>query len=568
MDVTNDEHSKDVLRFLNELRERSELTDVVLEVEGRSFPCHRAVLASCSPYFRGMFTSGYAEVKQEKISIQDLDFVCTKTAEYMKGHLDESNCVDVLMYADMLGDHILLESSGRYIASRFNQVALQPSFLQLSLSLLQSLVDRDDLITRSEDDVVQAAIRWIEFDQEKRLQHLPVLCRSFRRSFISSETRAELYSKCQSTDCKLVYSNITSGRLGQMRIEMQLILREDFFNTYFHQFAPCYDPSRGRSYTISLPGNLDGFSMVATADDELYLAGRSCTRDGMMMDFQNVLFQYNHLLNSWESRCAMITPRIRCGLVYLKGYIYAIGGDSENETAERYDPSCDVWTPIPRIPHPMPSEFCAVTLEDRIYVICWKGCYSFSATENKWSKAADMLEPPLRPQAVTYRGCIYCMNWGGPSSTCVEMYNPKNGVWKRSGNGMSFAFDVAILMPNMGSLYLLTVLSKDDPKVDLYQYKEETDSWMKPESPDIIVAPIIPWLEARLRIDCLVARMIPKCLGDPNGHVDIDGHSGDGEESDNTFADSSRGLVSDNSTSNSMNVLLNQGNSEVDHVND
>ncbi|XP_035687595.1 kelch repeat and BTB domain-containing protein 8-like isoform X2 [Branchiostoma floridae] len=147
MNVTNDEHPKTVLHGLNGLREQAELTDVVLEVEGRSFPCHRAVLASCSPYFRGMFTSGYAEARQERISIQGVSEVAMATilgyaytgclqmepdqvqavmsaarllqaAEYMKNHLDVSNCADVLMYADMMGDQALMESCRTYIASR------------------------------------------------------------------------------------------------------------------------------------------------------------------------------------------------------------------------------------------------------------------------------------------------------------------------------------------------------------------------------------------------------------------------------------------------------------------
>ncbi|XP_035665890.1 kelch repeat and BTB domain-containing protein 12-like [Branchiostoma floridae] len=152
MDIRNHGYPSDVLCELNTMRERAELTDVVLEVEGRSFPCHRAVLASCSPYFRSMFTSGYKEAKQEKITIKEvskvtvatildyaytgrlkmepdqvqavmsaarllqIDFVYRKAADYMKDHLDMSNCADVLMYADMLGDVGLQEASGRYIA--------------------------------------------------------------------------------------------------------------------------------------------------------------------------------------------------------------------------------------------------------------------------------------------------------------------------------------------------------------------------------------------------------------------------------------------------------------------
>eukprot|EP00058_Branchiostoma_floridae_P010429 XP_002595917.1 hypothetical protein BRAFLDRAFT_98553 [Branchiostoma floridae] len=105
MYATNKSHCNDVLHMLNELRERAELTDVVLEVEGRSFPCHRAVLASCSPYFRGMFTSGYAESKQERVSIQDVSEVAMATIlDYAyTGHLQtEPDQVQAMMSAARL----------------------------------------------------------------------------------------------------------------------------------------------------------------------------------------------------------------------------------------------------------------------------------------------------------------------------------------------------------------------------------------------------------------------------------------------------------------------------------
>ncbi|XP_078618930.1 kelch repeat and BTB domain-containing protein 2-like isoform X2 [Branchiostoma floridae x Branchiostoma japonicum] len=424
MYATNKSHCNDVLHMLNELRERAELTDVVLEVEGRSFPCHRAVLASCSPYFRTMFTSGYAEAKQEKVKIQDVgevamatildytytgrlqtepdqvqavmsaarllqvDFVGRQAAEYMKDHLDVSNCADVLMYADMLANSDLVEASKRYMASRFNQVAQQPSFLQLSLPLLQSLLDREDLMTNSEDNVVQAALRWIKSDQKERLQHLPALSKSFRHSFISPKQLAEIETKCLPTDSKVTYSKSTDQRLGHVRTEMQIFLQEDFLGHDSQQSAPCHDPSTGELYSMNMPNNLDSFSVTATPDDELYLAGGLLAKKddlpGMTIR-QKKFYQFNHLLNTWEPRCEMISPRVRCGLVYLKGYIYAIGGDNAKESAERYDPSCDEWTSIPAIPQTMSSEICAVTLDDSIYVVSKEGCYCFSTTENKWN---------------------------------------------------------------------------------------------------------------------------------------------------------------------------------------
>ncbi|XP_066279754.1 kelch repeat and BTB domain-containing protein 8-like [Branchiostoma lanceolatum] len=609
MDVTNEVHSNDVLRELNGLRERAELTDVVLEVDGRSFPCHRAVLASCSPYFRGMFTSGYAEAKQERISIQDVsevamatildyaytgclqtepdqvqavmsaarllqvDFVGRKAAEYMKDHLDVFNCADVLMYADMLGDCGLVEASERYIASRLNQVVLQPSFLQLSLPLLQSLLNRDDLMTKSEDDVVQAALRWIDSDQEERSQHLPALCKSLRLSLISSKKHVTIKSKCLSVDSNLVYSDSTTQRLGQVRTEMQIFLQADYVD---NDSQPCYDPSTGELYAINMPGNLDSFSVTVTPEDELYLAGgvlatarhiviRRDTDPGMMADIvQKKFYQYNHLFNTWEPRCEMTSPRVRCGLVYLKGYIYAIGGDKD-ETAERYDPSRDQWTSIPPLPHPMPSDFCAVTLDDSIYVIRKEGCYRFSSTESTWNKMADMLKPPLSPQAVTHQGCIYCIDcdkeWRDSSRTCVEMYNPADGVWKQTGNGKSFIFNNATLMKHKGTLYLFTVHTFGDhgrqnlwepskqSSVSVHRYQPETDSWMSLEDKGRLVPPL-KWLGSENRTDCLMSRMIPTFLGDWSADEDlpvVEMSADEEEESDNTFSDSSGSGTTDDS---------------------
>ncbi|XP_066272163.1 kelch repeat and BTB domain-containing protein 8-like [Branchiostoma lanceolatum] len=584
MNVTNEDYPKEVLYELNELRKRAELTDVVLEVEGRSFPCHRSILASCSPYFRTMFTSGYAEAKQERISIQDvaevamatiLDyaysgrlqtepdqvqalmsaakllqvrFVDRKAAEYMKDHLDVSNCVDVLMYADMLGDCDLFEASESYAALRFNQVALQPSFLQLPLPLLQSFLNREDLMTNLEDNIVQTALKWIKFDQKERLQHLPALCRCFRHSFISSQQLMEIESKGLSTDSKLVYSDSTTQRLGQTRTEMQIFLHGGFLdgNSFVRdhdsqQCAPCYDPSSGGLYAINMPENLGSFSVTVTPDDDLYLAGGlSRSRIGQIAIRQTAFYQYNHLLNTWEPRCEMILPRARCGLVYLKGYIYAIGGNDAEKTVERYNPSCDEWTSIPPLPRPMSSELCAVTLDGSIYVISRNGCYCFSTTENTWKKIEDMIHLPSHPQAITYRGSIYCVNcykdWGSKCSlTCVERYDPTKGQWKLSENGY-FYFNKAALMEYGEAMYLLTkpnnidgtdqwsssTWEKEKTMIFIYQYQPETDSWLYLGDKGRLVPPLARWLGYGSRVDCLTARLIPMCLVDSNAFEDLE----------------------------------------------
>ncbi|XP_035667934.1 kelch repeat and BTB domain-containing protein 8-like [Branchiostoma floridae] len=556
MNERNFNHPTQVLRELNAMRDRAELTDVVLEVEGRSFPCHRAVLASCSPYFRGMFSSGYVEAKQERITIKEVskvamatildyaytgclqtepdqvqavmsaarllqvEFVGRNAALYMKFHLDMSNCADVLMYADMLGDSDLVKASEDFIASSFHQVVLQPSFLQLSLPLLQSLLDREDLMTSSEDNIVQAALRWVGFNQEERLQHLPALCRCFRHSAISSELLAELESKCPSTDDKLIYSKSTTQRLGQVQTEMQIFFREGFSKYQSQQVAPCYDPSEGGLYELHMPDNLANFSVTATPNDELYLAGGI---NSLSDRRQKALYQYNHLLNTWEPKCDMGSPRVRCGLVYLKGYIYAIGGDDTKKTAERYDPSCDEWTPIPAMPQSMSSELCAVTLDDSVYVISKEGCYCFSTTENRWSKMADMHKPQTCPQAVTYQGRIYSVDCNKEKDwTWVEMYNPANCVWERSGHR---TFNKVNLLKHEETIYLLSVIKNNDFwgqngesafKICIYQYQPESGFWVGLKDKGRLVPPIADWMGSRRGtvIACLSARMVPLFLGE------------------------------------------------------
>uniref|UniRef100_A0AAV2JXK4 BTB domain-containing protein n=1 Tax=Knipowitschia caucasica TaxID=637954 RepID=A0AAV2JXK4_KNICA len=58
---------------MDNLRLNRELTDVVLSVQGEDFPCHRAILAAASHYFRAMFCSGLRESHEERVEMKGLD---------------------------------------------------------------------------------------------------------------------------------------------------------------------------------------------------------------------------------------------------------------------------------------------------------------------------------------------------------------------------------------------------------------------------------------------------------------------------------------------------------------
>ncbi|XP_031430274.1 zinc finger and BTB domain-containing protein 7A [Clupea harengus] len=103
------EHSADVLGSLNEQRLSGLLCDVLLVVQEREFHAHRSVLASCSPYFHKLFTSGLAANHQ---SVYALDFV---QAEALAALLDFAYTATLTVshssVADILSAARLLEIS-------------------------------------------------------------------------------------------------------------------------------------------------------------------------------------------------------------------------------------------------------------------------------------------------------------------------------------------------------------------------------------------------------------------------------------------------------------------------
>ncbi|XP_078574575.1 kelch repeat and BTB domain-containing protein 2-like isoform X1 [Branchiostoma floridae x Branchiostoma japonicum] len=339
--------------------------------------------------------------------------------------------------------------------------------------------------------------------------------------------------------------------------EVPIEVQDDLMDDSYSQWsAPCYNPSTGGLDVINMPRNLGSFSLTATPDD-LYLAGG--VRGSKKVSRQKAFYQYNQLLHTWEPRCEMISARVGCGLVHLKGYIYAIGGDNTKGTAERYDPSTDGWTSMPPIPHPMSGflQFCTVTLDDSIYVISKEGCYSFSTTENKWSKIADMLVPPVRPRVVTCQGRIFCMDSHQPSAVssdpiCVEMYDPADGVWKQSGKGETFAFLASTLMKHDGSLYLITAHIEHDrifgrPTqrwINVHQYQTDTDSWLfiTDKAFKRRLIPPLAHFKSGNSVDCLAVRMIQRSPGDTSVYEGLEITSDEDSFGSGTTDDSQQDL--------------------------
>lgn len=202
--------------FLN-----GKLTDVTLQTDGISIPCHRLVLASASPYFRAMFTTEMRESVQSNVHIRHVssaalskivefaytgcisineqnvcelllvssmlqmfhvvDACCT----FLKQQLHPSNVIGILNFASNSSCESLAQDAQSFLDNNIGEVFKHEEFLSLHPAKLLSLLQRDELNVQSETEIYDGVIRWMNHDKTSRLSVLTKALSSVRCCTIS-----------------------------------------------------------------------------------------------------------------------------------------------------------------------------------------------------------------------------------------------------------------------------------------------------------------------------------------------------------------------------------------------
>uniref|UniRef100_A0A1B0CS45 BTB domain-containing protein n=1 Tax=Lutzomyia longipalpis TaxID=7200 RepID=A0A1B0CS45_LUTLO len=191
-------HTNTLLNGLNELRLKGHLIDITLKANGRSFRAHRAVLASCSEYFRAMFTDAMKESQQNEISlngvtaagiellleyaytsklelnlanVQDvlsaashiqLDAVVEACSNYLQSQLDVDNCVDIVSIAEMYSLDKLRQRVYRYICAHLSEFVKTHEISVLARHQLEHILACDYPVDCSEVVVLSIVLQWIK----------------------------------------------------------------------------------------------------------------------------------------------------------------------------------------------------------------------------------------------------------------------------------------------------------------------------------------------------------------------------------------------------------------------
>ena len=210
------QHAQSLLAALERLRTREELCDVTLKIAETEIKAHRVVLAAVSPYFNAMFTGDHKESRQNVIQLNGLDpsAVCSfvefayvakvkitvdnvqslltvasllqveslaeKCCHFLESELHPSNCLGIWRFAESHGCFALSKIAKQYAMRNFDQTTQLEEFLQCSIERVIEFLSKDVLYVRHEEEIYEAALRWLNYSKQDRLEKFPKLAEVIR----------------------------------------------------------------------------------------------------------------------------------------------------------------------------------------------------------------------------------------------------------------------------------------------------------------------------------------------------------------------------------------------------
>ncbi|XP_059609563.1 kelch-like protein 26 [Phlebotomus argentipes] len=385
-------HTNTLLNGLNELRLNGHLIDITLTANGRSFRAHRAVLASCSEYFRAMFTDAMKESQQHEISlngvtaagiellleyaytsklelnlanVQDvlsaashiqLDAVVEACSNYLQSQLDVDNCVDIVSIAEMYSLDKLRQRVYRYICAHLSEFVKTHEICVLARHQLEHILACDYPVDCSEVVVLNIVLQWIT-KSEKTLHDVRTCSRLLglvRLAEVSpSDVERTLQAVGVSSNCALFgltkslaqsqkrlvvpVSSQENALVNSRGMELALVKVGGFGLEGITNDITYYLPSVKKwRHLTSIPHVEQCNYGIATLRNELYVVG-GCYNVCLKEYIHPFGFRFSPMSNSWTTIAPMQQDRCRFSLNFVGEFLYAVGGASEVDEIEDLD---------------------------------------------------------------------------------------------------------------------------------------------------------------------------------------------------------------------------------------
>ncbi|XP_072474837.1 kelch-like protein 30 [Notamacropus eugenii] len=491
LDFCLQSHPQDILEGLQAFRTHPKLSDITLLVGSQAFPCHRSLLALCSPYFHAMFAGDFAESIAAQVELPDvdpstmgmlLDFVYTGRltinqnnvealtqmsnrlhfpavqkvcSRYLQQQIDATNCLGICDFGERHGCPEVSSKAWSFLQENFEAVSQEEEFLQLPKDRLAAYLANELLQVREEKSRVEALLRWVRYEEAARacylpelldLVHLVSLPDQFRQHLLFTEplTRA-------SEACKAVISQhqSPSSMMVPQKLEEVLVIvggraLEDSEDEESHEEPPpisrncAFYNTKSKCWT-ALPDFPDyhkwGFSLVALNND-IYVTGGS---RGSKIDTWSTTqaWCFSQKEGIWKLIAPMLKARTNHASAALNGEVYAIGGTTMDVVeVESYNPYNNSWSVIsPALKYV--SNFSAIGCHGRLYLVGSCACkynaltlQCYNPLTEVWSVIASPFIPKYlsSPRCASLNGAIYLI---GDNTKKVYMYDPEANVWQK-----------------------------------------------------------------------------------------------------------------------------------------
>ncbi|KAG2462127.1 KLH30 protein, partial [Polypterus senegalus] len=488
-------HSQSILEGLCSLRSNPKFSDVTLSVSGREFHCHRSVLALCSLYFNSMFSGDFVESISARVELHDVDaevldtlidfaytgkltinqdnverlirtssqlqFVTARTvcSRYLQHQIDASNCLGILQFAETHGCPEIVAKARSFLLENFGAVAQGEEFLLLDKEKLTSLLRDKRLQIREEQVRVEAALRWVRYQESLRSRYLPELLGLAHLSLLSEDyiTTTLLNDKLvqDSTNCaetvrRTAMEERPMMKTGSSQQEVLVVIggrslddeeeeeeeegggggndpRATTKNCAF------YNPRTREWYQIpDFPDyNKWGFSVVSL-NNSIYVTGTT-------LDYVEVE-HYDPYSDTWSLTDPTIKYVSNFTATGCMGKLYVIGSCAVKYNAltlQCYNPVIDSWSIItsPFIPKYL-SAPCSVSLDGVIYLIGdnTKKVYMYDPDANMWQKVQMLHTLHENGELVVLGSRLYVTggHWKGMDGEYrveMEVYDIARNAW-------------------------------------------------------------------------------------------------------------------------------------------
>jgi len=527
-------HALRVLQGLNEQRLQGNLCDVIVCVDNQDFPCHRSVLASCSPYFNAMFSSGMMESGTNRIYISGMDaetmsqlieysytsnIKITKenaqnllsaanliqlgsireaACKFLYKEMHPSNCLGIYCFAELHACDGLAQKAKEYALAHFEEVAVHDEIVLLSTPKLTNLISSENLNVKNEETVLDAVITWANHDPELRrsvlgevLYHvrLPLVSPYFLFDKIEEEAILSATKECRQLldEAKKIYV------LKDRRSQFQSVRTRPRKSMAKFQVILCIG---GQTYNKTQRNTPDTNQALSAAETIQPSEVNNYLSDGgiasAMLSNLNCVDLYDPNGNAWIKLKELPFSRYSSGAVVLDAQtVWVVGGFNKDHTVLnsviKYDHVLEKWTRmgnmgVPRALHGLSA------LDGKLYAVAgFDGARRVETVEvynpedNKWSFTTPLSTPLYMVSAVGLDGFLYVA--GGvkePNDLCVDTFqrfDPRDAEWT-SLAPLPVPLAAGTLLPHKDLLYYVGgTPDLIKPSKQIFVYDPEDDMW-------------------------------------------------------------------------------------------